>query len=130
MKYKLSLLMSVFLLVAGLVMSGLSGTAGDDPATGGSDARVTVEAVSKSNGTYRIDEPASWNHPPLKIDGSPRTLRMTIFNTGGVEMTYDVSTDHPSIAMSAVGTLPPGDSASVTGLAFSMRQSSSYSLVP
>lgn len=73
------------------------------------DATLQAEVV------YRIDEPASWNHPPIKITSGSRTLRMTIFNTGGLEMTYDLSTDDPSIAMSAAGTLPPGDSVSVTG---------------
>ena len=71
----------------------------------------------KSNGTFRIDEPASWHHPPLKLEpyGDPRTLRMTIFNTDTLFMDYEVSTDNSSIEMSASGTLAPGDSVGVEG---------------
>ncbi len=101
------------LLAAGVGGDGLTAAEGEGRGAKQTWGSVSVGTTPESNGTYRIDEPASWNHPPIKI--GPRTLRMTIFNTGGVNMTYDVSTDHPSIAMSADGTLPPGDSVSVTG---------------
>jgi hypothetical protein len=74
------------------------------------------DATLRRQVEYRIDEPASWHHPPIKIPhGGSRTLSMTILNIGGLETAYDLSTDDPSIAMSASGTLPPGDSVSITG---------------
>ena len=105
----------VWLLVAMPGRQGFCAAAGDVGMASSIRTHGVVDPAAKSNGTYRIDEPASWNHPPLKVYSGARTLRMTVFNTGGVEMTYDVTTDNAVIVMSASGTLPPGDSIAVSG---------------
>jgi hypothetical protein len=111
----LTCLASAWLLAVALAGQGLCATAGEMQPESGIGIRGISGLGDKSNGTYRIDEPASWYHPPLSVYDGARTLKMTIFNTGGVDMTYEVTTDNASIVMSASGTLPPGDSATVTG---------------
>jgi len=69
-------------------------------------------------GEYRIEDPAHWYHPPIKVppDGS-RTIRFKVFSVGNEDLLYSVSSDHPCIQVSVAPTnLPPKDSVEISVL--------------
>jgi len=67
---------------------------------------------------YRIEDPPetpNWNKPPLKVPPEGRNLRLKIFSTGNIPVSYSVDDDHDWIfAPGDQPDLNPGDSNTVT----------------
>ena len=73
------------------------------------------EVNAEAEGLYRIEEPAGWYNPPLKVTpGGYRTLIFKVFNLGNANLIWSASGDHPCILGSPGGIVAPADSAIVT----------------
>ncbi|MGB7060969.1 MAG: hypothetical protein WBF13_01275, partial [Candidatus Zixiibacteriota bacterium] len=75
--------------------------------------RVPEWAVTPGpRGDYRIEEPAHWYHPPIKVlPNQTRTIKFKVFSIGNEALTYSVSSDHPCVQVSVPPTqLQPKDS--------------------
>lgn len=68
-----------------------------------------------ARGEFRMDEPESWFDPPLKVPhGGSKTLMMTLFSVGNIDLQYNVLSDNNCIWGDRTGSLPPGDSISLS----------------
>ena len=69
-------------------------------------------------GDYRIEEPAHWWHPPIKVlPNQTRTITFKLFSVGNEALTYSVSSDHPCIQVSVPPSqLQPKDSVEISVL--------------
>ncbi|UCB52424.1 MAG: dockerin type I repeat-containing protein [Candidatus Zixiibacteriota bacterium] len=63
-------------------------------------------------GDFRIEDPAHWWHPPIKVlPNQTRTIRFKLFSIGNEALTYNVTSDHPCIQVSVPPSqLAPKDS--------------------
>ena len=81
--------------------------------------RVPEWAVEAGpRGDYRIEEPAHWWHPPVKVlPGQTRTIKFKVFSIGNEALTYSVSSDHPCVQVSVPPSqLQPKDSVEISVL--------------
>ncbi|MGB3092143.1 MAG: dockerin type I repeat-containing protein, partial [Candidatus Zixiibacteriota bacterium] len=69
-------------------------------------------------GDHRIEEPAHWWHPPIKVlPNQTRSITFKVFSIGNEALTYSVSSDHPCIQVSVPPTqLEPKDSIEISVL--------------
>jgi hypothetical protein len=63
-------------------------------------------------GDYRIESPAHWWHPPIKVlPNQTRSITFKVFSIGNEALTYSVTSDNPCIQVSVPPTqLAPKDS--------------------
>jgi len=69
-------------------------------------------------GEYRIESPAHWYHPPIKVvPNQTRTITFKLFSIGNEDLTYSVSSDNPCVQVSVPPTaLAPKDSVEISVL--------------
>jgi hypothetical protein len=69
-------------------------------------------------GEYRIEDPAHWWHPPIKVvPNQTRTITFKLFSIGNEALTYSVSSDNPCVQVSVPPTqLAPKDSVEISVL--------------
>ena len=69
-------------------------------------------------GDHRIESPAHWWHPPIKVQpNQTRTITFKVFSIGNEDLTYSVTSDNPCIQVSVPPTaLAPRDSVEVSVL--------------
>jgi hypothetical protein len=69
-------------------------------------------------GEYRIESPAHWYHPPIKVvPKQTRTITFKLFSIGNGDLTYSVSSDNPCVQVSVPPTaLAPKDSVEISVL--------------
>jgi hypothetical protein len=78
--------------------------------------RVPEWAVTPGpRGEYKIEDPAHWYHPPIKVlPDQNRTIKLKVFSVGNEDLIYSVSSDHPCIQVSVPPTnLAPKDSVEI-----------------
>ncbi len=76
------------------------------------------EITPTPRGSYRIEEPAEWYGPPLKITpNGTRTLRFKIYSIGNTNLTFSVSTDDACIQCNVnPASLLPRDSVTIAAV--------------
>ena len=72
------------------------------------------EITAQARSCYRIDQPAHWYHPPMKVTpGGSRTLIFKVFSIGSANLVWSASSPDYCVQGSGGGTLFPRDSATV-----------------
>jgi len=76
------------------------------------------EVKAGPRGEYKIEDPAHWYHPPIKVSpNGSRTIRFKVFSVGNEDLVYSVSSDQPCIQVSVSPTnLAPKDSVEISVL--------------
>ena len=76
------------------------------------------EVTAGPRGEYRIESPAHWYHPPIKVlPNQTRSITFKVFSIGNENLTYSVTSDNPCIQVSVPPTqLAPKDSVEISVL--------------